>query len=162
MPSLDLTGLLARLADARIEFIVVGGFAAVAQGSSLPTFDLDIVHERSEANVDKLLGVLTAVHARYRGRPGEPLPPQRAALLGPGHNLLVTDLGPLDVLGALEGGLEYTALVPESIEIELRGHAVKLLGLEALLRLKRGSPREKDKRAVPILEALIRRARGPS
>ena len=158
MPSLDLTGLLLRLVEARVELIVVGGFAAVAQGSSLPTFDIDIVHERSETNVDRLLAVLGQVHARYRGR-ADALAPQRAALLGGGHNLLQTDLGPLDVLGALEGGLDYAALVPESIEVELRGQPVKFLGLEALLRLKRGSPREKDKRAVPILEALLRRRR---
>jgi len=101
--------------------------------------------------------VLAGVNARYRARPGPPLPPQRTALLGPGHNLLMTDLGPLDVLGALEGGLDFDALVPETVEIDLRGHRVKLLGLDALLRLKRGSSREKDKRAVPILEALLRR-----
>ena len=161
MPSLDLTGLLLRLAEANLEFIVVGGFAAVAQGSSLPTFDIDIVAQRSEASIDALLGVLTGVNARYRGRTDR-LPPQRAALLGPGHNLLMTDLGPLDVLGTLEGGLDYAALLPDTIELELRGRTVKFLGLEALLRLKRGSSREKDKRAVPILEALVRKRCEPS
>lgn len=161
MPSLDLTGLLLRLAEANLEFIVVGGFAAVAQGSSLPTFDIDIVAQRSEADIDALLAVLASVNARYRGR-AERLPPQRAALLGPVQNLLMTDLGPLDVLGTLEGGLDYAALLPETIELELRGRPVRFLGLEALLRLKRGSSREKDKRAVPILEALLRRRREPS
>ena len=112
MPSLDLTGLLLRLVAAKIELIVVGGFAAVAQGSSLPTFDIDIVPARREDNIDALLGVLAA-------------------------------------------------LLPDTIELELRGHAVRFLGPEALMRLKRGSSREKDKHAIPILEALVRKRHDP-
>jgi hypothetical protein len=156
----DLTTLLERLAASGVRFVLVGGLAAVAQGAPITTFDVDIVHERSPENVDLLLGLLGQIGARYRGRPGPPLPPDRTALLGPGHSLFATDLGPLDVLGAIEGGLSYEELVQDSPPVELGGGLVRVLSLEVIVRLKRGSTQAKDKLVVPILEATLRRRGG--
>lgn len=44
---LELEKLIERLNKAGIKYILVGGMAAVAQGSPVLTFDLDIVHEKS-------------------------------------------------------------------------------------------------------------------
>jgi hypothetical protein len=43
----DLPALLAKLCDAGIEFIIVGGAACVIQGAPITTNDLDIVHRRT-------------------------------------------------------------------------------------------------------------------
>jgi len=43
-----------------VETIVVGGVAAVLQGAPIATFDLDLVHRRSEENVARLQDALTA------------------------------------------------------------------------------------------------------
>ena len=53
----DLDALVAALVDAGVDFIVVGGAAAVLHGAPTSTVDLDIVHRRSEENVARLLGV---------------------------------------------------------------------------------------------------------
>jgi hypothetical protein len=157
-PPTDLTHLLADLAAGRVLFVVVGGLAAVAQGAPITTFDLDIVHERSSENVDRLLAVLARLHARYRGRPGSPpLAPTREILAGPGHSLLMTDLGPIDVLGAIEEGLDYPALVGRSTTINLAGGSVLVLDLAEIVRLKRASTHAKDRLALPILEETLRR-----
>ena len=50
----DLSALLEALTDARVEFIVVGGLAAVAQGAPITTMDLDIVHKQSKDNMAKI------------------------------------------------------------------------------------------------------------
>jgi hypothetical protein len=42
----DLPALLAVLCDSGVEFIIVGGVAAVLQGVPITTNDLDIVHRR--------------------------------------------------------------------------------------------------------------------
>lgn len=116
-PALTLTTLLARLAASGTDSLLVGGLAAVAQGT-FATFDVHIVHRRTEENVDRLLAFLGSVDGRYRGRPaGQILRPMREALLGAGHHLLSTTLGPLDVLGAVEGGRGF---VLEMLEILLR------------------------------------------
>src|SRR4051812_34953631 len=111
-PPGELTTLLTRLAAAGVEFVLVGGLAAVAQGAPITTHDVDIVPRRTPENVERLLSFLATVNARYRGRPShEILTPTSGALLGPGHSLLSTDLGPLDVLGSIERGRTFDDLI---------------------------------------------------
>ena len=156
----SLTTLLARLAASGTEFVLVGGLAAVAQGAPLATVDVDVVHRREPGNVDRLLAFLAAVDARYRGRPaGQVLRPAREALLGEGHHLLVTTLGPLDVLGAIENGRGYESLVPESVEVEIEAQRVRVVRLETLVELKRGATAPKDRLVLAILEETLRRRR---
>ena len=81
MAGADLTSLLEKLAASDVEFVLVGGLAAVAQGAPIATFDVDIVHKRTPENVDRLFAFLAGIGAHYRGRQGPPLPPSRNALL---------------------------------------------------------------------------------
>ena len=71
----------------------------------------------------------------------------------------MTDLGPLDCLGAIEDGMSYDDLVPLSIEIDLDGKRLRVLGLETVVRLKRGSTALKDRLVLPILEETLRKSR---
>jgi len=157
-PPSGLTTLLARLAASGTDFVLVGALAAVAQGAPLTTLDVDVVHRRGADNVDRLLDFLASIDARYRGRPpGQVLRPTREALLGAGHQLLTTNLGPLDVLGAVEGGRGYDDLVHESIAIEVEGERVKVLRLRMLAELKRGATSAKGLLALAVLEETLRR-----
>jgi hypothetical protein len=158
-PPQSLTTLLARLAASGTDFVLVGGLAAVAQGAPLATVDVDVVHRREPANVERLLAFLASVDARYRGRPlGEILRPAREALLGDGRHLLTTALGPLDVLGAVEGGRGYESLSPETTEVEVEGQRVRVVRLETLADLKRGATGPKDRLVLALLEdTLLRR-----
>jgi hypothetical protein len=155
--SADLTTLLERLLAAEVEVVLVGGLAAVVQGAPVTTFDVDVVHRRTEENVDRLLAFLTSIGARYRNYPGPPLPPKRSALLGPGHSLFMTDLGPLDALGAIEGGADYDQLLPESLPVPMGGRTVHVLSLAKIVALKRASSDPKDKLRLPVLQAVLQR-----
>lgn len=158
MASTALESLLATLATARVDLIVVGGLAAVAQGAPIVTRDVDIVHRRDAGNIRRLVDVLLAIDARYRGRPaGDVLRPTEGALAGAGHSLLQTRLGPLDILGAIEGGRDYDELLPDTIEVDLDGQTVRVLDLATIVALKRTSTRPKDQRMLPILEETLRR-----
>ena len=156
----DLTSILGLLLEERVEMVLVGALAAVAQGAPVTTHDVDIVHARTAENVVKLVAALGRLNARYRGRPvSSPLPPDAAALAGPGHSLFATDLGPLDCLGTIEGGMTYDDLLPLSIQIDLDGRRLNVLGLETIVRLKRGSTAAKDRLVLPVLEETLRRSR---
>lgn len=156
----QLTSILAVLLGEGVEFVLVGALAAVAQGAPLTTHDVDIVHARTPANLDRLMAALTKVNARYRGRAADsPLPPDRAALATVGHSPMATDLGPLDCLGAIEEGRDYETLVPLSLVVDLDGHPLRVLGLETIVALKSKSTSPKDRLALPVLEATLKRGR---
>lgn len=132
--------------------------AAVTQGAPVTTHDVDIVHRRTPENVARLVDFLVnTLDARYRERSDRVLRPTAEILAGPGHSLLMTKLGPLDVLGAIEGGRDYEALLPLSRRNEISGHSIHILGLETIIELKRGSTRVKDQLVLPVLEETLRR-----
>ena len=87
------------LAGHGVDFIVVGGVAAVLGGAPISTFDLDIVHAR-DPDLVRLVAALGDLDARYRDPAGRVLRADAAGLAGNGHHLLMTRCGPVDVLAA--------------------------------------------------------------
>jgi hypothetical protein len=69
----------------------------------------------------------------------------------------MTDLGPLDALGAIEGGAGYDQLLPEALAVPIGGRTALVLSLAKLVALKRASSDPKDKLRLPVLEAVLRR-----
>ena len=156
MPSRgDLTELLIVLADSCVDFILVGGLAAVAQGVPISTFDVDIVHKRSDENVRKIIELLPALDSKIRGHPDTSLLPGKNALCGPGHQLLMTRFGALDFLGAIEQGLTYEDLLNDSLEIDLNERKVLILGLTKLAELKSTSTRPKDRLQLQLIQKTL-------
>jgi hypothetical protein len=140
-----------------VEYIVVGGVAAVLQGAPVTTFDIDTLVKVDAANADKLLTVLAALEARYREH--RALQPTRDDLLAGGHLLLMTNSGPLDVLGFIGKGKRYEDLADSAATISVGDLAIRVLGIEALIEEKRALGRDKDLAVVRLLEA-VRRRRG--
>ncbi|MBK8229967.1 MAG: hypothetical protein IPK72_05120 [Candidatus Eisenbacteria bacterium] len=158
----DLLSMLRRLAAEQVEFIVVGGVGAVLQGAPIATFDLDVVHARNPQNVERLAHVLTALGARYRGQGDRVVAPLAAHLAGPGHHLLITTEGPLDLLGALIGGRDHEALAAHTIDFELEpGLVVRVLALEMIIALKEELGGEKDLAVLPVLRRTLAELRKP-
>lgn len=62
----DLGALIEGLTRASVDFIIVGGMAAVVQGAPLTTMDVDIVHSQSDENISRLLNFLKSIGAIYR------------------------------------------------------------------------------------------------
>ena len=116
MAERKLTALLLALHDAGVEFIVVGGLAAVLNGAPINTYDVDIVHRRTLENIDRLIQVLQTLDAVYRIQPERHLLPAKSALMSAGRQNLPTNYGPLDVLGSIGKGrsyeLSYEELLP--------------------------------------------------
>jgi hypothetical protein len=84
----------------RIEFVVVGGFAAVAHGVTQLTQDIDICCRMTPDNLMRLQDALSDLHPVHRMPPERPpvqLTPETAAEF---RNLyLETNWGELDCLG---------------------------------------------------------------
>ncbi|ALA58935.1 hypothetical protein [Nitrospira moscoviensis] len=151
----DFEGLIRVLVEGQVEFILVGGAAATAHGSSRLTTDLDVVYGRSKQNLDRLASCLAPHHPYLRGAP-EGLPFQfDARTLRSGLNFtLITDLGALDLLGEIPGGGRYEDLLPHTIELDLFGVSCRCVTLSRLIDVKRAAGRPKDFDALAELEAI--------
>ena len=90
----DLVALIESLTSAKVEFIVVGGAAAVLHGAPTSTIDLDIVHQQTTDNVNRLMGVLTRLGTIYRDPAGRHIVPTEDDLMGQGQLNLITQLWP--------------------------------------------------------------------
>jgi hypothetical protein len=152
----DFGALLFALHDADVEFLVVGGLAAVLNGTPVHTYDVDVVHRRTEENVDRIMGVLDGVQGIYRIQPERRLLPAKSALLSTGHQNLITKYGPLDLLGTIGNNLGYDELLPHSRDMLIDKCAwVHVLNLETLIELKEQLGGEKDRAMLPLLRATL-------
>ena len=152
----DYLAVLRILRERGVEFIIVGGVAAVLHGAPAVTFDLDVVHARSPENIDRLLDALRELEAFYRVQEGTRLVPGPSHLASPGQQILQTRHGRLDLLGTVTGGRGYEELLAESEIVELGDFDVLVVGLEGLVRLKEEAGRDKDRAHLPLLRALLR------
>lgn len=151
----DFKALLEALADADVDFIVVGGLAAIAHGSARLTQDIDVVYARHEGNLEKLTEALAQHEPYLRGAPpGLPFKWDVATLLHGLNFTLETSLGDIDVLGEITGGGRYGDLLAHTIELTLFQRPVLCLDLEKLIETKRAAGRPKDFEAIAELEAL--------
>jgi hypothetical protein len=146
-----------------VEFLVVGMSAAVLQGVPATTLDLDIVYRRTPENVERLEQVLAELGAYGRNDfANRKLRPSREALLGNGHILLQTRLGPLGVSCELGQGVGFDELVQRSELLESDGRQIHVLDLPTLIEEKTRANRPKDRVMLPLLLATLeeRRRRG--
>ena len=152
--------MLRALHDARVEFVVVGGLAAVLDGAPINTFDLDVVHARNEPNIARLLAVLEDLDAVYRIQPERRIRPSTSHLTSAGHQNLLTRFGWLDLLGAIGRNLTYEDLLPHSVEMDVgEGILVRVLDLETLIAIKEELGGDKDRAVLPILRRTLEEKR---
>lgn len=151
----DFARLLAALHEADVEYIVVGGLAATIHGSARLTQDIDVSYARSTDNLERIVRSLAPFGPYLRGAPrGLPFEWSVATLRSGLNFTLTTAAGDLDLLGDIVGGGSYEDLLPHTIAVDLFGHEVRCLDLEALLRTKRAAGRPRDLEAIAELEAL--------
>ena len=147
--------LLGSLHDAGVEFILVGGVAAVAHGSARLTQDIDVSYARSEANLRRIVAALLPHEPYLRGAPpGLPFEWSVETLRSGLNFTLTTRVGDIDLLGEIVGGGTYEDLVDHCITVSIFGRETRLLELPWLIRVKRAAGRPKDLELIAELEAL--------
>ena len=152
---IDLQKLLRRLDDAGIEFVLVGGYAAMLHGSSLLTRDVDVCAMLTPTTVEKLRDAFREMHpVRRLSSPRQSfldVPESGAAL----DNLyLDTDLGTLDLLSRITGVGDYERVARDAIVFELFGRRVRAISLHDLIVAKEALGRDKDLIAAKELRAI--------
>lgn len=160
MASAKIRPALRLFFESGVDFIVVGGVAAVLHGAPVDTFDLHIVPSRNDENLLRLLDLLESLEAIFRIQPSRRLKPDMSHLRSTGHKNLLTRLGPLDVLGSIGRGLSYDDLLPHSTEMDIGdGVRVRVLDLETIVAIKEELRSEKDLAVLPLLRRTLEEKR---
>ncbi len=128
-----------------------------AQGSAYQTNDFDLAYARTRSNIMCLVAALGPLHPKLRveGTPeGIPFLFDERTVSNGLNFTLMTDAGDVDLLGQVDGFLNYEELKTYSTQIDVYGVDAAFLSIPGLIRAKRAANRPKDLLALPELEAL--------
>jgi hypothetical protein len=141
--------LLQALDRQGVDFVLVGGLAGLAHGSSYPTYDLDVAYSRERPNLRRLVDALRELDVTLRGAPAD-LPFQlEVKTFENGANFTFdTAFGSFDILGDVAGIKSYDELRRDSRSEEVFGVQLKVASLDHLIAMKRAANRPKDQLMV--------------
>jgi hypothetical protein len=158
MTSLEFTPdrILEVLIRHQVDFVVIGGLAALAHGSNLPTQDVDITPDRATSNLAQLSDALVELKAEVRfGDESVPFAYDAESLAGAGVWNLRTSFGELDISMVPSGTDGYVDLVRDAVPTSILGIVVPVASLADVIRSKQAANRPKDQRALPVLREIL-------
>jgi len=141
-----------------VDYVVLGGFAAVIHGSPIPTEDIDVSPSRDPENLGRLAEALKKMNAAIRTSDGPVFARIDAGFIANMPNMLnlVTDYGDVDLVFNPAGllvdfeqwnhGAESAQLEPDLV--------VAVAALDDIIASKSAANRLKDQRSLPYLESL--------
>jgi hypothetical protein len=143
------------LAGNRVDYVLIGGMAAIFHGAPAFTGDVDICPSRAQENLERLAAALVELEARIRTA-GEPVATRITAGLLERMAMVntVTPYGLFDISfePAATGG--YEDLVTRAVTHSMAGVAIRVASLDDVIRSKETANREKDRLWLPTLYAL--------
>lgn len=155
----DFRRLVEALVAARVYFVLIGGLALVLRGSSRVTNDFDLCYSRDPANLERLAAALAPLRPRLRGAPPDLPFLWDARTLKSGLNFtLTTSAGDIDLLGEIAGVGPFEDVAKDATPLDVFGHLVHVMSLDALERAKRAAGRAKD--LLDLAEIAAIRSRG--
>lgn len=163
--AVDVERLLETLNRHGVEFVVVGGFSAIAHGATRPTVDFDCLAERSPANLDRLAQALQELNARLRVEGLSDEEAQALPVVFDAQMFLTmeistwrTDAGDFDVLAEIPARdgrrVRYEELLERAATAPIGRHTVMVASLDDVIASKEWANRPKDHDALPELREL--------
>lgn len=153
------TRLLQRLIEHDVEFVLIGGVAALVHGSSVTTRDVDICLRFTKQNLERLAKALSGLHPTHR------LAAQKLPLEITDKNwemfkniYVTTDWGVLDCLGEVAGLGNFDEVYRQSEVTDTPFGKCRVLTLDAIIRAKEAVARPHDLRAAEELKLIRAKA----
>lgn len=154
--SSDPSAIFRAFAHHGVDYVVIGGMAAIAHGHTRNTRDVDFVAATDPENLDRLAGALRDLGARLSGVAAHLLGVDvyDAATLGNGANFTMeTDAGGLDFFNEVPGAAPFEELRERALTIDLAGVTVRVAGRDDLIRMKQAAGRPQDLADIAALTA---------
>jgi hypothetical protein len=155
--------ILRRLLKHGVDFVLIGGLAGMARGSSYPSYDVDITYARAETNLERLASALNDLGATLRGAPPDlPFQLDARTLKAGAHFTFETPYGSLDILTDPDGAPPYEKLkAAAGAPADVEGELIFVASLDHLIAMKEASGRTKDKLMATEYRVLSDELRAP-
>ena len=146
-----------------VDFVLIGGLAGMAHGSSYPSYDVDVAYSRHRENLERLAAALTELGATLRGAPPDIPFLLDAKTIENGANFTFdTHFGALDILSDPEGAPPYDRLVAGAGEpVKFEGVLIRVTSLDHLIAMKEAAGRPHDKQMAMEYRAISDELRAP-
>lgn len=142
--------LLAKLAEVKVRFIVVGGVAVTLNGYARLTEDVDVLVQSSRSNIEALLAALTDYGEGFaRELSVDDFNDDEGAI----RIVEETEQCQIDVFTRMSG-FRYEDFTADAGHVDVAGNDVLFASKATLIRLKSRSVREKDRLDVIALQKL--------
>lgn len=145
--------LLAALNDAEVAYVVIGGFAVIANGVVRTTQDLDVLTPATRRSGAEIAALLTSLGATRQD--GSALP--EFLFDGEHHVRALTPFGLLDVVPEGASPLTYSEVADTASRVLVDGTEAPVCDLAHLVAFKRLAGRPRDRADLADLEV----AHGP-
>jgi hypothetical protein len=160
-PELSAKDILAALNRRGVVYLVIGAFAAIAQGAPIEaTYDVDVTPQRDPENLERLSLALDDLDARIRVddlEEGLPFSHDARSLEHMEMLNLTCSAGDFDFVFAPAGApAGYEDLVPRSVLITVDDQDVRAASLIDIVHSKEEAGRGKDIRTLPALRRFLR------
>jgi hypothetical protein len=159
-PELDPAGLLDAFVRRGVDFVAVGGFAALLYGAERTTKDIDICVDWSRDNLERVAAALRDLHARLKVGTYVEVPIDATLLARMEVATWRTHSGDVDVLLGIPRNASwelarYTELRDRGEVIELGELRIAVAALDDIIRSKEIADRPADREALPELRRLL-------
>lgn len=145
------------LARHEVEYVLIGGLAAILHGAPTTTNDADICPRRDRENLVRLAAALRDLHALMRtaSEPdGLPFACDAEFLEPMAMVNMMTDAGQFAISFVPAGTDGYEDLAERAVTFDIEGIRVLVASLADIIHSKETANRPKDHATLPILLAL--------
>lgn len=138
----DLIRILKCLASEGVDFVVVGGFAAMLHGNDRVTRDVDLCVALSRSNLGRFANAVNPLEPRLRiGGPRITLDDRP---LGGAFSSIFTEAGQIDVINELSGADSVAEIFERAVTLKLGTFDVKVAHIDDLIAMKEAAGRPHD------------------
>lgn len=148
-PKLDVAA--GAMVGAGARFVVIGGFAVIANRFVRATEDVDFLVPDDPSNDRRVLTALRQLHA-VRQRDEMALRDEH--LLGQGHLRVITDAGLVDIVRGGVPPLDFETVAAEAMRADYDGLEFPIASLRSLVGFKRLAGRPQDRQDLERLAEI--------
>lgn len=146
-----LSSLLAALAEAKLEAVLIGNAAAAMHGAPVTTIDFDFMFRDTPPNLRKLKAAARLLNAVVM-RPYYPVSKL--------YRVVHDDTGlQADFMPVIHGVRSFEGLKSRATSHVVGGQAVLVASLDDIIKSKKAAGRERDRAVIPVLEQTLRASR---